>query len=132
MTTAAELEQPKAATKAETEFYVRPRYTSQQVEGGYEVRVVMPGVNRESVDVNLEKDTVTVTGKRVNQAPKEWKLLHRESNGHNYRLQLHLNFDLNAEAVSAKVEDGVLTDDAVLSFAEETLRAFIASLPPSA
>lgn len=108
MTTAAELEKNQPAAKAETEFFVRPRYASQQVEGGYEVRVEMPGVNRESVDVHLEKDTVTITGQRVSKAPEGWKLLHRESNGHDYRLQLHLNFDLDAEAVSAKVEDGVL------------------------
>lgn len=110
MTTAAELEKKtdQAPAKTEREFFVRPRYTARQLDDAYEVSVEMPGVNKESVDVNLEKDTVTITGTVVNKAPDSWKLLHRETNGHNYRLQLQLNFDLNADSVTAKVENGVL------------------------
>ncbi len=108
MTTAAELEKTDRPAKVDTEFFVRPRYSARHLDDAYEVRVEMPGTNRESVDVNLEKELVTITGTVVKTVPESWKVLHRETSGHNYRLQLQLHFDLDADGVTAKVDDGVL------------------------
>ena len=45
------------------ESFVKPQYTVREGEGAWEVGVVMPGVRRDKVEVSLDKDVLTVTGR---------------------------------------------------------------------
>lgn len=97
----------KGAVSRET--YVKPSYTSREVEGAYEVSVVMPGVNKEGLDVNLEGNVLTLTGRPNKHVPETWRVLHEELGRRNFRLRLELNFNFDGQGITAKVEDGVLT-----------------------
>ncbi|MFT5468780.1 MAG: HSP20 family protein [Verrucomicrobiales bacterium] len=92
-----------------TQRFAKPQYTVKEGEDAWEVGVVMPGVSRDGVDVSLEKDVLTITGKANREIPESWKVLHQELATADYRLELHLNFEFNGEGISAKVEDGVLS-----------------------
>ena len=95
--------------KAESTRFAKPQYTVKEGESAWEVGVVMPGVPRDGVDVSLDKDVLTITGKVRRDVPESWKVLHRELSEDDYRLELSLNFEFNGEGISAKVEDGVLS-----------------------
>ena len=91
------------------ESFVKPQFTAKEVDGAYEVGVIMPGVSRDGVDVNLDKGVLTITGKVKRDVPETWRVLHRELTRDDYRLRLELNFEYDDGGITAKVEDGVLS-----------------------
>ena len=87
---------------------IKPRYTVNGGKDSYEVRVEMPGVRKDSVHVNLDKDVLSIRAERKPIAADGWKTLHRELREFGYGLRLKLNAPVNDAALSAKLEDGVL------------------------
>ena len=103
-----ELTSPSCCETAEKETFAKPQYTARQTDDAYEVGVIMPGVGPDRVDVNLEKDVLSITGRVKNDVPETWKVVHEELVDHDYRLELELNFDFDGSGITAKVENGVL------------------------
>ncbi|MEM7014270.1 MAG: Hsp20/alpha crystallin family protein [Verrucomicrobiota bacterium] len=95
--------------KPQRESYVRPQYTVKEGADAYEVGVVMPGVPRDGVDVELDKNELTIIGHVHRDVPESWKVLHEELSKSDYRLQLQLKFEFDGDGITAKVEDGVLS-----------------------
>lgn len=89
--------------------FVRPVYRVDSDEQAYTVVLEMPGVRKESVDVHFDNQLLTITGRRDVKLPDGWKPLHRESTDTDYRLRLQVGVDIDSAAVSARLEDGVLT-----------------------
>jgi len=94
------------ATTAVT--YRRPTYQVHNLDGAYEVHVHVPGCNKEGIQINYEKDTLTIQATRTQTIDTSWKLIHRETRDADFQLKLNLNVDINADKISAKTEDGVL------------------------
>ncbi|MGZ0654630.1 Hsp20/alpha crystallin family protein [Coraliomargarita sp. W4R53] len=86
----------------------RPHYDVSENSDAFNVRVSLPGVNREGVDISLEDDTLTVIGTRNQNVPEAWRPLRREIKQGDYRLSLRLNVPVNEANIKAQVEDGVL------------------------
>lgn len=86
----------------------RPLYDVSENKDAFNVRVSLPGVNREGVDISLEDDTLTVVGTRALDVPEGWRPLRREITAGDYRLSLRLNVPVNEAKIKASVEDGVL------------------------
>ena len=98
--------------------WIKPRYDVHTVESGdYNVRVVMPGVDKEGVHVSLENRMLHVTGTRKHHAPDEWTPVMREYREDDYRIDLELNVAVDSANIAAHVEDGVL--NLTLPVAEE-------------
>lgn len=95
-------------TKTSQRNWQRPHYDVSENENAFSVRVSLPGVNREGVDISLEDDTLTVVGTRSNQVPEGWRPLRREIRQGDYRLSLRLNVPVNEANIKAQVENGVL------------------------
>jgi HSP20 family protein len=93
---------------AETANMIKPRYIVNAGKDSYEVRVALPGVRKDSVNVNLEKDVLTIRAERKAAGGEGWKTLHRELGDAGYALRLKLNAPVEETAMSAKLEDGVL------------------------
>ena len=89
--------------------YHRPSYLVKKKEGSIQLAIALPGVSREDLTVSLEKSLLVVTGKR---APAE---LHTAEDPlhigtpEGYQLKTQLDHDLNSAAMSAHLENGVLT-----------------------
>jgi len=92
----------------ETANVVKPRYFVNSGKDLYEVHVALPGVRKESVNVNLDKDVLSIRAERKTVAGEGWKTLHRELGDASYALRLKLNAPVDDAAMSAKLEDGVL------------------------
>jgi HSP20 family protein len=107
-----ELQKTKSeATSAKiekTRSWQRPRYDVSENPDAFSVRVSMPGVNREGVDLSLEDETLTVVGTHESSVPDTWRPLRRELSSSDYRLSLRLNVPVNEAEIKAQVQDGIL------------------------
>lgn len=104
-----------ATTAART--WRRPRYDVSESEDAFQVRLVMPGVSRKGVDVQIEGETLSITGIRTLAAPEGWRPLRRELPEGDYKLNFRLNVPVNESKITARVEAGVL--DLTLPKADE-------------
>jgi HSP20 family protein len=103
--------------KSQTQNWRRPAYDVSENEDAFNVRVNLPGVSRDGVDISIEDETLSITGTRSGKAPEGWRPLRRELPVGDYRLELRLNVAVNEDKIKAKVENGVL--DLTLPKADE-------------
>lgn len=89
-------------------IYIRPYYEVDEGEDSYDIRISLPGVNKDGVDLSLEGDTLEITGTRTQKTPETWKTIRREQQFEDFQLQLQLTVKIDGGKISAKVEDGVL------------------------
>lgn len=94
--------------KAQTRDWQRPLYDVSENTDAFSVRVSLPGVARDGVDISLEEDTLTIVGTRTAGVPEGWRPLRRELATGDYRLSLRLNVPVNEAKIKAQVENGVL------------------------
>jgi HSP20 family protein len=88
-----------------------PSYLVPQVDIGesneeYFLEADMPGVSKDGLEVLLEGNELTLTGHRQPAPPGE--VLHRESNGCDYRRTFVLDPKVDATKIRATIEQGLL------------------------
>lgn len=88
--------------------YLRPYYDVDERDDSFDIRVTLPGVDKSGVELSLEGDTIEIIGSRTQIKPETWKVIRREQQNGDFRLQLQLNVRINGEKISAKLEDGIL------------------------
>jgi len=74
---------------------------------GYTLEVEMPGINKEGLEISIENNELTVLGHRSLPAV-EGTLIHRESRPENYRRTFELDPSIDANKISAKIDQGVV------------------------
>lgn len=91
-----------------TEHFVAPMATVLENGDGYTLQVEMPGVNKEGLEMWVENKELTIVGRRsfpnVNGT-----VIHRESRRENFRRSFELDPSIDAQKISAKIEQGVVT-----------------------
>ena len=84
-----------------------------EMEDKYQVEVAAPGMTKEDFDVNINADgDLTIKMENRHEQSEEEKKAHylrREFSYSKYEQTLILPDDVKKDAISAKVEDGVLT-----------------------
>jgi len=88
---------------------LKPRYQVAGAQDKYQIRVELPGVKKEGLEVRLDKSILTLRAKKTVAALPGWKPLHRELPNLDYLLRLKLNAPVDDAKLTAKLEDGVLT-----------------------
>jgi len=68
----------------------------------------MPGVNKEGLEISVENNELTIVGRRSLPAG-EGTVIHRESRPENYRRAFELDPSIDANKISAKIDQGVVT-----------------------
>ena len=88
-----------------------PNLDVREEKDHYTVRVDMPGANKDSIKVNVEGRLLTVSGERtsVNETKDDDKVVRSERSMAEFVRTLELPGPVNAEAVNAKYDNGVLT-----------------------
>lgn len=104
---------PVPATKPEHETetprrFRRPFYDVLEGSDHYEIRVVMPGVGKDGVQVAQHGRFLDIEGARQHQPKEGWRPILSELNWDDYRLTLELNVPVDEKAIGAHLEDGVL------------------------
>ncbi|MBN1402910.1 MAG: Hsp20/alpha crystallin family protein [Opitutales bacterium] len=87
---------------------IRPYYSSTENENAYEVKVYMPGVNKENTQISLENGELIISGSKSGAPSEGWRVLSQESNRADYQLRLGLNVEIDGERIEAVTENGVL------------------------
>jgi HSP20 family protein len=96
-----------AIRQLEGRRYALPACAISEEEGIVTIRVEMPGVPRESLEVRIEGNGLAVAGERPAPAPKG-KYILRERRAQAFRKLFTLDDSISREAVDASLENGVL------------------------
>jgi HSP20 family protein len=87
--------------------YISPRVNIIENKDGYTLEAEMPGVAKDGLDLSLEDNRLTITGRR--QAAPSANLLYRESDPADYRRVFELDPSIETGKISAQIEQGILT-----------------------
>lgn len=86
-----------------------PRHELRVEDNGYMVRVELPGIRRDAVEVSVSGQVLTVSGKRPRFEPPEGgRVLRRERPHGRFDLTIRLPAQVDEMAVVAQMRDGIL------------------------
>jgi HSP20 family protein len=89
------------------EQFVMPAASVTENGDSYLLEVEMPGVNKQGLDISVENNELTITGRR--SLPQvEGTCIHRESRSENFRRAFELDPSIDTSKIGAKIEQGVL------------------------
>lgn len=86
-----------------------PRFTLEDKGEALEVHAELPGFRREELEVQLERSTLSVRGRREVSAPEGYVTHRRERRSIEIARAFTLPCRVDPEKASAKLENGVLT-----------------------
>jgi HSP20 family protein len=75
---------------------------------GYVIYADLPGADDRSVDVRLERGTLSLDARLATLPDENWTPLHTEYRLGSYHRQFRISEDIDASGVSARVSNGVL------------------------
>ena len=88
--------------------YVAPEVNIFETKEGYVLEAEMPGVNKEGLEITLERNEITIVGHRKNEVVTGNPLF-RERGLADYRRVFELDPAIDTARITAKVEQGVLS-----------------------
>ena len=94
--------------RAQTEQFAVPSASVIEGADGYTLEVEMPGVNKEGLEVSVENNELTIVGRR-HLPTVEGALIHHESRSENFRRTFELDPSIDADKISAKIDQGLVT-----------------------
>jgi HSP20 family protein len=94
--------------RVQAEQFVAPPASVIEADGGYTLEVEMPGVSKDRLDISVENNELTIVGRR-SLPTVEGTLVHHESRSENFRRTFELDPSIDANRISAKIEQGLVT-----------------------
>jgi HSP20 family protein len=88
---------------------VKPEYRVTRDEHAFTVRVFLPGVGKDAVNLSVDSHVLTIEAERNDRVEASWKPVFEERDRSGYLLQLKLSPEVDGENIKASVENGVLT-----------------------
>ncbi len=86
-----------------------PRYETTVEDEGYSVRIELPGIERDAIDVSVTGRKLRVSGQRPEpDLASGGRWLRRERPGGRFDVSVAFAEEVDARGVSARLEDGVL------------------------
>jgi HSP20 family protein len=92
----------------QTEQFVAPSASVLEQNDGYTLRVEMPSVDKEGLEISMENNELTIIGRR-SLPTIDGTLIHQELRRENYRRIFELDPSIDANRISAKMDQGILT-----------------------
>ncbi|MBP7735271.1 MAG: Hsp20/alpha crystallin family protein [Spirochaetes bacterium] len=75
----------------------------------YTLKLEMPGVTREKLEITMENDELEIRGSVAPYKPENKELMYSEFSQYDYFRRFTVGNDIDRDKVSAVFEDGVLT-----------------------
>jgi HSP20 family protein len=94
--------------RAQSEQLVAPPASVIEAGDGYTLEVEMPGVSKDGLDISVENNELTIIGRR-SLPVVQGTLIHHESRPENFRRTFELDPSIDANKISARVEQGLAT-----------------------
>lgn len=98
----------KAPATVDRVEYVTPRVNLHQDAEGYTLEVEMPGVGKEGVEITAGDGKLVIVGQR-SASGEHGQAIYRERNTRGFRRVFDLDPSIDTGAISASVEQGLLT-----------------------
>jgi len=98
----------RESDRGQTEQFVTPPASVTEIADGYMLEIEMPGVKKEGLDISVENNELTTIGRR-SLPTVEGTLVHRESRPENFRRLFELDPSIDADKISAKIDQGLVT-----------------------
>ena len=90
--------------------YATPEVNIFETKDAYVLEAELPGVNKDSLEITVEDNELTIYGRRTDQSPSGTATtLWRESSRADYRRVFELDPAIDAAKIDAKIDQGVLT-----------------------
>lgn len=102
-------EQKTARPQPETQeqLFVSPNVNIFETRDAYILEAEMPGVAKDGLNLSVEDNVLTITGRR--QPDASFGLMYRESSPVDYRRVFELDPSIETGRIDARMEQGVLT-----------------------
>lgn len=97
------------ATQEPSLRFARPSTRLVETAAGYLAEVELPGVDKSRLEITFDRGELTVIGKRRNAIPEGAESLYRESHGADFRRVFELDSTLDPAAITATLDQGLLT-----------------------
>ena len=98
----------RGARQSRTEPFITPVASVTEDGDAYQLKVEMPGVSKEGLEISVENNELSIIGRRT-LLPIEGTIIHRESRPENFRRTFELDPSIGADKISAKIEQGLVT-----------------------
>ena len=98
----------RGGDRAQTEQFIAPPASVTESADGYILEIEMPGVKKDGLDISVENNELNVIGRRSLPAV-EGALIHHESRPENFRRTFEIDPSIDAEKISAKIDQGLVT-----------------------
>lgn len=95
-------------TRPDEEVWLTPRVDISEHKDEYVLEAEMPGVAKETLEVLLENNELTLVGRRAHRE-QPGEPLHVESGRHHFRRTFELDPVIDANRVSVRIEQGLVT-----------------------
>ena len=96
------------ADRAQVDQFIAPPASVIEAGEGYTLELEMPGVTKDGLDISVENNELTVVGQR-SLPIVQGTLIHHESRPNNFRRTFELDPSIDADKISAKIEQGLVT-----------------------
>jgi HSP20 family protein len=100
--------QKSGQPSTEQTAYVAPYVDIEAAESGYILHAEMPGVSRDGIQITVEDGNLVLVGHRQ-PASTSAEALHRETRALSYRRVYELDPSIDANRISARIDQGILT-----------------------
>jgi len=97
-----------SAQQATQEKFVTPRASIYDSTDAVVLELEMPGVGRDNIEITVDKDELTVSGRRNRPSDEQCEVLHQERLLFNFRRGFVLSERIDTGNISAAYENGVL------------------------
>jgi HSP20 family molecular chaperone IbpA len=93
----------------ETVRPIRPAVDIFEDEAGITVQADMPGVSRDRLDIQIDRDTLAIEGKAEIPMPEGLEAIYADVRSTSYQRSFTLSHELDGEKADASLKDGILT-----------------------
>jgi len=76
---------------------------------GITIKADLPGVSRERLSIQVDKDTLAIDGEAAIDMPEGMQALYADLRSTRFRRSFTLSHELETDKISAEMKDGVLT-----------------------
>lgn len=78
-------------------------------DSDYLLTAELPGVSKDTLSVDVEKDVLKISGELAWHKEEKWKAVHREFfDDYRFEREFKIGRSIDKEKISAKIENGVL------------------------
>jgi HSP20 family protein len=98
----------RESDRSQAEQFITPPASVTEITDGYMLEIEMPGVEKDGLDISFQNNELTIIGRRSLPAV-EGTLIHRESRPENFRRVFELDPSIDADKISAKIDQGLVT-----------------------